>query len=133
MSRSSLSLSVLVAVGLILLTAVGPAYATTYLATSVTQTGMQASTLGGYKGVLVSYNDTTSTSFVGFVYLSLSNSAGQSVYVNVATCSFDAGKVVPCFVVISPTMAAGNYTASIFATTTENVAVSAGGSLQVTV
>ncbi len=132
MSPSNLSASVLVAAALILLTAVGPAYATTYLTTSVAQTGVQSSTLGGYKGVLVTYNDTTSTSFVGFVYLTLFNSAGQSDYVNVATCRFDAGHTVGCFVVISPTVAAGNYTAKVFAATTENVAVSASGSMQVT-
>ncbi len=132
MFRGSIGIPAVFALGLIVLASVVPAYASPYLTTSISQTGIKATSISGYSGVLVDYNDTSSTSFVGFVYLALVNSMGQTVYVNIGTCNFSAGHVVGCFVGVSPTVAAGTYSARVFATTTASVPVSATGSIQLT-
>ncbi len=133
MRRGGLRLSVAVAAGLMLLAAVVPAYASPFLTTSLTQTAISQGTLGGYPGVFVTYNDTSTTSFDGFVYLALLNSTGQTVYLSIATCKFVSNHNQSCFLAVPSTVPSGAYTAKVFATMTENVPVSATGSIQVTV
>ncbi|MDE1852985.1 MAG: hypothetical protein KGI38_04455 [Thaumarchaeota archaeon] len=120
---------------LILLSAFTPmvtASSPTYATSAITQSGIKQTTINGYPGVLVNYTSTFTTSFGAFVYLDLMNSAGQTVYWNVGYCSFSASQQVQCFVAIAATVAAGSYTAKVFATTTTNVPVSTTGSLSVT-
>ncbi len=133
MRRGGLKLSVAAAAGLMLLAAVVPAYASPFLTTSVTQTAISQANLSGYPGVLVTYNDTSTTSFTGFVYLVLLNSTGQTVYLSIGTCNLVYNQNRSCFVGVSSTVPSGVYTAKVFATMTENVPVSTTGSIQITV
>ena len=132
MKRRGIRVSLYVAIGLVVLAAVVPASATAYLTTTVTQTGIKHTTINGISGVLVNYTDSSTLSFTGYLYFDLSNPKSQSVAVSVATCNLIAGQTVSCFVVI-PSVASGNYTARVFATTNETVAVSSLSSIQVTV
>ena len=104
-----------------------------YLTTGVTQSSLKQTVIGTYDGVLVSYTNTYSSSFSAFVYLDLINPAGQTIYLNVGSCSFAAHQTLPCFAAISPSVPKGTYTALLFATTDTSVPVSATGSLKVTV
>ncbi len=103
-----------------------------YLTNAISQSGMKQVTIGSYQGVMVNYTSTYATSFTSFVYLGLTNHAGQVVYWNVASCSFSAGQEVQCFVAVSPTVPSGAYTATVFTTTATDVPVSLVGSLNVT-
>ncbi len=104
-----------------------------YPATAVTATGIVQTKLSGYQGVLVNYSSTFSTSFSGFVYMDLTNTAGQTVVWNVAYCGFSASAKAQCFVSIPTSTATGTYTALVFVTTSTGVAVSSTSSVKVTV
>jgi hypothetical protein len=104
-----------------------------YLTTSVSQSGIEQKTINISNGVLVNYTSTYSSSLVAFVYLDLANSAGQTIYWNVASCTFAANQMVQCFVIIASTVPKGIYTASVFATTTSSVPLSTTSSVQVTI
>jgi len=133
LKRRGIRVSLYVAIGLVVLAGVVPASATAYLTTTVTQTGIKHTTINGISGVLVNYTDSSTLSFTGYLYFDLSNPKSQSVAVSVATCNLIAGQTVSCFVVIPSSVASGNYTARVFATTNETVAVSSLSSIQVTV
>ena len=85
---------------------------------------MKLVTINNYQGVIVNYTSTYSGSFSGFVYLALANRAGQTVYWNVASCSFSGSQTVQCYVSISPLVPSGTYTARVFVTTAARVPVS---------
>jgi hypothetical protein len=104
-----------------------------YLTTGVTQSGIEQKTINVSNGVLVNYTSTYSSSLVAFVYLDLTNSAGQTIYWDVASCTFAANQKVQCFVVIAATVPKGNYSASVFAATTSSVPLSTTSSVQVTI
>ncbi|MDE1858425.1 MAG: hypothetical protein KGI26_05115 [Thaumarchaeota archaeon] len=106
-----------------------PAYPTT----AVTATGIVQTTISGYQGVLVNYTSAFPTTFSGFVYLDLTNAAGQTVAWNVAYCGFSASAKAQCFVSIPLSTAAGSYNAHVFVATSTGVAVSATSSVKVTV
>ncbi|MDG7013432.1 MAG: hypothetical protein JRN11_03025 [Nitrososphaerota archaeon] len=110
----------------------GSAASPAYFTNGVSQSGMKLVTIDGYQGVLANYTSTYSGSFYGFVYLALTNTAGQTAYWNVASCSFTGSQTVQCFVTISPTVPPGTYTASVFVTTAARVPVSLASSLNVT-
>lgn len=124
------------AFSMVMLSAMAPAWPyaspSSYLTTGVTQSGIKQTIIGGYTGVLVNYTNSYSSSFSGFVYLDVVNSAGQTVYWNLTSCPFNAAQKAQCFVAISPSPAAGNYTASVFATTTSSVPVSASSPMKLT-
>jgi hypothetical protein len=124
--------SVFVAVGLLVLAAAVPAFASTYLTTTVTSTGLKQTTLSGYDLIRVNYTDSSSASFTGFVYLDLFNSTGRSVFVSIGSCSFVPSQGSACYVALPLTVRPGTYSAKVFATTTENVPISTASSLQVT-
>ena len=105
----------------------------TYLTTGIAQSSIKQAVINNYNGVLVGYTNTYTSSFSAFVYLDLVNSAGQTIYLNVGSCSFAPSQTVPCFVAISPSVPKGTYTAQVFATTVTSVPVSIPGSLKVTV
>ena len=111
---------------------IGSAASPAYLTNGVSQSGMKLVTIDSHQGVLVNYTSTYSGSFNGFVYLALTNTAGQTVYWNVASCSFTGSQTVQCFVTISPTVPSGTYTARVFVTTAARVPVSLTSSLNVT-
>ena len=133
MLRRSIRVSLYLAIGLVVLAAVVPASATTYLTTTVTQTGIKNATINGISGVLVNYTDSSTFSFTGYLYFDLLSHNSQSVAVSVATCNLVAGQTVSCFVVIPSSVAPGNYTARVFATTNQTIAISTLSSTQVTV
>ena len=110
----------------------GSAASPAYLTNGVSQSGMKLMTIDTYQGVLVNYTSTYSGSFNGFVYLALTNTAGQIAYWNVASCSFAGSQTVQCFVTISPTVPPRTYTAWVFVTTAARVPVSLASSLNVT-
>jgi hypothetical protein len=102
-----------------------------YPNTAVTQSGLKQVTINGYKGVLVNYTSSLSSSFAGIVYMDLFNSVGQVVYWNLGSCSFSQNTLVKCFVSISPSVASGSYTAAIFAVTSTGIALSSTNSVKV--
>ena len=122
------------AVVLTLFSAVPLSGATTpvYLTSAVSQSGMKLVTINNYQGLIVNYTSTYAGSFNGFVYLALTNHAGQTSYWNVASCSFSGKQEVQCFVAISPTVPTGTYTARVFVTTAALIPVSSTSSLAVT-
>ena len=104
-----------------------------YLTTTVSHSGIRQTTISGYNGVLVNFTNTLPTAMTAFAYIDLANSAGQTVYWNVGSCSLTPSHVTQCFVSISPAVPAGNYTASVFATTGTGIPVSTVTSVKVTV
>ena len=135
MTRGLLRISLVLAVGLgLVLTSVPPvgAASPTYLTTGIVQSGVKQTIIGNYQGVLVNYTNTQPTSVSAFVYLDLVNSAGQTVYWNLGTCTFGASQKVKCFIAISGTISRGTYTAWVFATTDTEVPVSTSTSVRVT-
>lgn len=104
-----------------------------YLTVALTQSGMKQSTIGGYDGILANFTNTYTTPVTAFVYMDLVNSAGQTIYWNVGSCSFSASQKAQCFVTILPSVPRGTYTAWLFATTNSSVPISTFSSVQVTV
>jgi methionine-rich copper-binding protein CopC len=94
---------------------------------------MKQATIGPSSGVLVNFTSSLTSAFTAFVYLDLVNSAGQTVNVNYANCNLQQGQPTQCFVNLSSSIPSGNYTAKLFAVTTDNVPVSTTGTLRVTV
>ena len=135
MLKRHLRLSIVLAVTLVLLSAILPVAGlstASYLTTGIKQSGMKQATIHGYSGILVNYTSSYSSSFTAFLYVNVVNSAGQTVYWNIASCSFNPNQMVPCFVTLSSSVPAGTYTARVFATSTSNVPVSVTSSLSVT-
>jgi len=105
--------------------------APSYLTTSMVPRGVGQHTLSGYQGVMVNYtnylNQTVWTNTLNqtvLIYLDLSNHLGQVVSLSLATCYPGQGENDSCFVAFSPTLAPGNYSATIFAATTSNIPLS---------
>jgi hypothetical protein len=107
--------------------AASPAYPTSDLALK----GLKQTTVGGYTGVLANYTSSFAYAFTGFVYLDLTNAAGQTVYLAVGTCSFEQGALSQCFVPMATTLSSGTYTAHVFVTTSTDIAISITGALNV--
>jgi len=122
---------VFVAVCLLILAGAVPAFATSYLTTTVAPTGLKQTTLNGFGLVQVNYTDSSSASFTGFIYLDLFNSTGRSVFVGIGSCAFVPSQDSTCYVALPLSISPGTYTAKVFTTTTENVPVSISSSLQV--
>ena len=120
--------------GVLFVTAAAPialGSTTTYLTSTLAPAGAGQATINGYNGVLANYTSSASTRMGGFVYLDLANSANQTVYWNVAYCSFAGSQNTQCFVVISSTVPKGNYTASVFAATNSSIPISTTSSFSV--
>jgi methionine-rich copper-binding protein CopC len=125
-----------VALSVVLFSVALPAFAQSapaFPTTAVTTSGIQQATIGPSKGVLVNYTSSLTSPLTAFVYLDLVNSAGQTVYVNIASCNLQQGQLAQCFVSLSSSIPAGAYTAKLFAVTTDSVPVSTTGTLQVTI
>ena len=84
----------------------------------------------GTEGVLVNYNNTMSSAVVAFVYLDLTNSAGQTVFVQASGGSFAAGENKTIFFGLTGVQS-GTYVASVFVVTSAFVPVSTATSVQV--
>lgn len=104
-----------------------------YSVSSLSQTGIKHTSIGGYSVVKVNYTSSFTAHFVSLVYLDLTNKAGQTVYVSIVSGNFSASGKLSFFLPLSSTLAAGNYTAKVFATSTSNVPVSTTGTLKFTV
>lgn len=106
-------------------TAAYPTSAITKLASVQTQ-------VGGFQGVLMNYTSSFSSSFEGFVYMDLTNGAGETVAWNLGSCSFSPGTTNQCFVPVPLSVTSGTYTASVFVVTSTGIPVSTTASLKVT-
>ncbi len=125
-----------VAIGLLAFSMAGPmanGAATRYLTNGIVLTGMEQRSISGYVGVLANYTNTLSSPMNTLVYLTLVNSAGQTVYWNYDSCSFAANQKVQCFVLIASTVPKGVYAAYTFVTTSTSVPISVTKGIQVTV
>src|SRR5579863_8730199 len=124
MQRGSLVLGLCVATCLTLvLIAVPPALATspTYSTSSIVKSAMVQTKISGYEGVLVNYTSSFPTSTNGFVYMDLTNSAGETVAWNVGSCEFAPAATAQCFVLIPQSVSTGTYSASVFVVTSTGV------------
>lgn len=101
-----------------------------YLTTGFVGYGAAKTTIAGFTGVVINYNNTYSVSFSAFVYLVLVNSAGQTVYWTAAGCSVPGNSPGQCFVPIYGALS-GTYTANLFATTNFGVPISVVDTLTV--
>ncbi|MDG6985767.1 MAG: hypothetical protein JRM73_03370 [Nitrososphaerota archaeon] len=107
----------------------GPTYSTTTVSTP----GSVEAKVGGYQGVIVNVTSSQTSSLGGFVYMDLTNAAGQTVSWNVGYCNISPKATTQCFVSIPLSVATGNYTAAMFVSTPTGVAISTTTSLKVTV
>lgn len=101
-----------------------------YLTTNVTDSGLRLATIDGYSGALANLTNTTPASLQAFIYMDLTNHAGQTVYWNFGACTLDSAQMVQCFVPFVTSLT-GNYTVTVFATTDTNVPISTSSSYQV--
>jgi hypothetical protein len=99
------------------------AVAATYSTKGFVAIGAAETTQLGTKAVVVNYNNTMSMGVSAFVYMSLTNSAGQTIYIQVFRTSFSAGENGTIIFGLAG-VTAGNYTASLFATTSTLAPVS---------
>ncbi len=117
---------------LVLMTPIASASApTSFLTTGFTGSHSGEVTAQGVKGVNVTYTNNFHVSMLAFVYVDLTNSAGQTVFVQATGTLFSAGGSASAFigfVGISP----GTYTASLFVTTSSGVPISTVTTVQVT-
>ena len=102
-----------------------------YLTTSMVPRGIGQHTLSGYPGVLVNYTNTLNQT--AWIYLDVSNHRGQVVSLSLATCYPGPSENESCFVAFSPTLAPGNYSATVFAATTTNIPISVAQNFSVRV
>lgn len=133
-SNANLALGLTACIALVILVAPAVfAAAPTYPANAITKTAIVQAKIGGYQGVLVNYTSSFSSSFDGFVYMDLTNSAGQTVAWAAGYCSFSPGAKAQCFAAVPLSLASGSYTASVFVVTSTGVTVSGTSSLKVTI
>ena len=99
------------------------AVAATYSTTGFVALGVAETTQLGMKGVAVTYNNTMPMTVFAFVYIYLTNSAGQTIYIQLSRYSYSTGQNVTSFFGLVGVMP-GTYTASLFATTNSLVPVS---------
>jgi hypothetical protein len=101
-----------------------------FLTTGLTHSMAAQGTLAGFQGVTINYTDTRSTGVFAFVYMDLTNSAGQTVLVQATTGNFTAGQSLVLFLPISG-VGTGTYSASVFATNIDGVPISTVTTVQV--
>jgi len=101
-----------------------------FFTTGLRGSGAAQASLGGYSGVAISYNDTYSSPIAVFVYVDLTNSAGQTVFVWNTYGNISSHQVFSFFIPIFG-VPSGTYKGYIFAVTTSGVPTSAVTQLQV--
>ena len=126
-----LAITLLLGLSLLSVLPANAAPSPTYSTSSITASSVAEASLAGYQGVLVNYTSSFSANFTAFVFVDLYNQAGQSLFVNVATCAFSAAQEVPCFVPFYPSVPAGSYTATVFAASNASVPVSTTSTLSI--
>ena len=114
-----------------LLPAASAASPTTYLTTSLVASGPTQTTISGFSGVLVTYTNHLNSSFIGIMYLSLMNTAGQTVGISIGSCNFAALNQSACFIVTPSGVASGTYLARVLLITPSEVPIALPASLQV--
>jgi hypothetical protein len=98
----------------------------------LTPSGISTATIGGYQGVALTYSSSYYQQLSVFVWMAARNSQGQTVGLFLGSATIGSGGSVAVFVPAF-NLPAGTYTASVFATTTGYIAVSATSSLSLTV
>jgi hypothetical protein len=101
-------------------------------ATLATTTPATQASKGGYNGVEVGYTSEYAQPLSALVWVVARNGAGQAVGIYVGSLTANPGQSVMVFV---PTfsLVSGDYTATVFATTTSFVAISASSTVALTV
>jgi hypothetical protein len=91
---------------------------------AVLQGSASVTTIGGYKGIQVSYANEWTTSQNLIVFAVWKNSAGQTVAVTTGGLTLSSGATGPAFAPLSSPPASGSYTVNIFVWTTGNNPIS---------
>ena len=118
---------------LVVLAAVSPALGTSlppYSTKGFVAIGATETTQAGTKGVIVNYNNTLASPVVAFVYIVVTNSVGQTVFVQVNGGVFSAGENKTIFFGMSG-MSSGTYSATLFVASANLVPLSVASSVQV--
>ena len=114
----------LLTIGVFLMPTVATGTASPLLTTALIPASATETTLAGYQGVEITYQNSLSNSFIAFVYLAVSNSAGQTVAVYYATTTTaSTNQSSPAFVIISG-LPTGTYNGTLFAATSDGIPVS---------
>ncbi len=131
MNTRASAFAVLLSVMVFLVPAVSATGSSTYLTTGLVASDAAQSTQGGFQGVSVTYRSTFANSLFVLIYVDLTNSVGQTVYVTTAGTSMGAGLNSTTFFGFTG-LAHGTYTAFLFAATGDGVPVSNLTSVKVT-
>ena len=105
----------------------------TYSTGTVSSSGAVQAKVGGYEGVIANFTSAQASSLDGFVYMDLTNAAGQTIAWSIGYCNLSPKATTQCFVSFPLSLASGTYTATMFVTTSTGVAISLTSSLKVTV
>jgi hypothetical protein len=108
--------------------AVSPPYLTTAF---IAIHAVQATELG-VKGVSVNLNNTMSTAQYAVIFIDLTNTSGQTLFVQSVAGSFAAGQNKTLFFGTT-TLSPGTYKVEVFVTTGDFVPLSAASAVQITV
>jgi hypothetical protein len=92
--------------------------------------GVAQATLGGFSGIAINYNDTYSSPIAVFVYVDLTNSAGQTVFVWNTYGNISSHKILSFYIPIFG-VPPGTYSAAVFALTNSRVPTSGVTHVQV--
>jgi hypothetical protein len=114
---------ILLVVFLMFLAPQSDAVAATYSTRGFVALGVAETTQLGTKSVVVNYTNTLSIAVSAFIYIYLTNSAGQTINIQLSGTHFSAGQNRTLFFGLVG-VAPGTYTASLFATTNSLVPVS---------
>jgi hypothetical protein len=89
--------------------------------------------VGGYSGVSLSYQNNYDNQLQAVVFLTVQNSAGQTVGISSASVSISSGATQSTFVILPLGLAHGAYTGQVFAVTTSNSPISTTAQVQINV
>jgi len=100
------------------------------LTTSLTASTPVQTSFNGNRAVSLNYTNTTTGPLLAIVWLSVQNSAGQTVGVFASTVTLSAGATVPVYVIIYG-LAGGHYSGMVFAVTSDGVPISGASTVQI--
>ena len=115
---------------LLMTTPVSNAVAPTFSTSGFVSLREIEATQSGVAGVLVNYNNTVSSAVVAFVYLDVTNSIGQTVFVQASGGTFSGGENKTIFFGLTG-LQTGSYSAAVFVVTGADVPVSTVANVQV--
>ena len=137
MKRAKGGAGIAAASALLLLALVAPAFATSAanLTTNLTVSGSAWVQLGGYPGFAANFTNTQGSSFVGILYVDITNAAGQTVAIATGSATFSANQKVEVFatsLAVQGLTSGVPYRAALFMVTTTGIPVSTTTSLNFT-